>query len=267
MRIFTFVFLTISLLSVLTSCSYKQDQLLFQQKQGFDSVSTAKPTPTVYYHIQAQDILQIRNLQNISYIIGDAPSANIPSTTGSSGSSVTTASNQGQDFQVEEDGNVALPVIGRVPVEGLTRQEASNKIENMYKKSLLKDPIIELRIINLKVTVLGEIKAQGNYPLVKDKTTLVELIGEAGGLTDKANEKNIELIRGDPKHPIVKRIDLSNVSSLADPSAILQNGDIIYIAQNKRAIQTDKVSTFSTIIQPALIVLNTILIIFTLARH
>ncbi len=264
MRVFTFVFLTFSLLSVLTSCSYKQDQLLFQQKQGFDSASTQNAPTLVRYHIQPQDILQIRNLQNISYIIGDAPSAN---TTPTTGSSVTTTSSQGQDFQVEEDGNVALPVIGRVQVEGLTRQEASNKIENMYKKSLLKDPIIELRIINLKVTILGEIKTQGNYPLVKDKTTLVELIGEAGGLTDKANEKNIELIRGDPEHPIIKRIDLSNVSSLADPSTILQNGDIIYIAQNKRAIQTDKVSTFSTIIQPALIVLNTILIIFTLARH
>jgi polysaccharide export outer membrane protein len=261
MRIFIFVFLTISLLSGLTSCSYKQDQLLFQQKQGFDTVSTQNAPTLVRYRIQPQDILQIRNLQNISYIIGDAPSA---TTSGGSGGG---SSLQGQDFQVEEDGSVALPVIGRVQVEGLTRQEASNKIEEMYKKSLLKDPIIELKIINLKITVLGEIKSPGNYQLVKDKTTLIELIGEAGGLTDKANEKNVEIIRGDPAHPSVKRIDLSNIRSLSDPAGILQNGDIIYIAQNKRAIQSDKISTFSTIIQPALIILNTFLIIFTLARH
>jgi polysaccharide export outer membrane protein len=264
MRIFIFVFLTFSLLAVLTSCSYKQDQLLFQQKQGFDSASTTIPTPTVHYHIQPQDILQIRNLQNISYIIGDAPSAT--ASTGSSGSGGG-SSPQGQDFQVEEDGSVALPVIGRVQVEGLTRQQAANKIEEMYKKSLLKDPIIELKIVNLKTTILGEIKVPGNYPLIKDKTTLIELIGEAGGLTDKANEKNVEIIRGDPAHPIVKRIDLSNIRSLSDPASILQNGDIIYIAENKHAIQTDKITTFSTIIQPALIVLNTVLIIFTLARR
>ncbi|WP_158992245.1 polysaccharide biosynthesis/export family protein [Mucilaginibacter sp. L196] len=260
MRIFTIVFLTFSLLSVLTSCSYKQDQLLFQQKQGFDSISTTIPTPTVHYRIQPQDILQIRNLQNISYIIGDAPSA----TTGGSGGG---SSPLGQEFQVEEDGSVALPVIGRVPVEGLTRQEAASRIEGLYKKSLLKDPIIELRIVNLKITILGEIKAPGNYQLIKDRTTLIELIGQAGGLTDKANEKNVEIIRGDLAHPIVKRIDLSNIRSLSDPAGILQNGDIIYIAQNKRAIQTDKVSTFSTLIQPALIVLNTFLIIYTLARR
>ena len=263
MRLFTFVFLTISLLSVLTSCSYKQDQLLFQQKQGFDSVSAQNAPTLVRYHIQPQDILQIRNLQNISYIIGDAPSA----TTSTGGSSGGGSSLQGQDFQVEEDGSVALPVIGRVQVEGLTRQEAANKIEELYKKTLLKDPIIELKIVNLKITILGEIKAPGNYQLIKDKTTLIELIGQAGGLTDKANEKNIEIIRGDPAHPTVKRIDLSNIRSLSDPAGILQNGDIIYIAQNKHAIQFDKITTFSTIIQPALIVLNTILIIFTLARH
>ena len=214
------------------------------------------------YKIQPQDILQIRNLQNISYITGDAPSTS--ATNAGSGSSGTSS---GQEFQVGEDGTVALPVIGHVDVLGLTRIEATKKIEDIYRKSLLKDPIIEVKIINLKVTILGEIKTQGNYQLVKDKTTLVELIGEAGGLTDKANEKNIEIIRGDPDHPIVKRIDLSDLRSLSDPAATLQNGDIIYIAQNKRAIQTDKVSTFSTIIQPALIVLNTVLIIFTLARR
>jgi len=261
MRFFTFVILTISLLSFLTSCSYKQDQLLFQQKKGFDSVSTQNGLSLVRYRIQPQDVLQIRNLQNINYIIGDAASGTTSSGAGG------TNSIQGQEYQVEEDGDVALPVIGRVTVVGLTRQEASNKIEELYKGSLLKNPIIELKIINLKVTVLGEIKAQGNYPLIKDKTTLIEVIGQAGGLTDKANEKNVEIIRGDPAHPIVMRIDLSNISSLSDPATIMQNGDIIYIAQNKRAIQTDKVSTFSTIIQPALIVLNTVLIIFTLARR
>jgi polysaccharide export outer membrane protein len=263
MRIFTFVLLTFSLLSVLSSCSYKQDQLLFQQKKGMDTMYTKNAPSLARYRIQPQDILQIRNLQNISYIIGDAPSA---TTSASSGSSSGT-SLQGQNFQVEEDGKVALPVIGRVEVIGLTRQEASNKIEELYKKSLLKDPIIELKIVNLKITILGEIKAPGNYQLIKDKTSLIELIGEAGGLTDKANEKNIEIIRGDPSHPSVTRIDLSNIKSLANPDGILQNGDIIYIAENNRAIQTDKINTFSTIIQPALIVLNTVLIIFTLARR
>lgn len=260
MRIFTFVFLTFSLLLVITSCSYKQDQLLFQERNDFDNAGRKDSTTVTNYRIHPQDVLQIRNLQNISYITGDAVAANT-STSGAVGAT------QGQNFQVSEDGSVALPVIGHVQVADLTRLEAADKIEDLYKKSLLKDPIIDVKIVNLKVTLLGEIKAQGNFPLVKDKTTLIEMIGEAGGLTNKANEKNVEIIRGDPQHPIVKRIDLSNIRSLADPATVLQNGDIIYVSQNKRAIQEDKVSTFTTIIQPALILLNTFLIIFTLARR
>ena len=260
MRIFAFTFLILGLIAVLSSCSYKQDQLLFQQKDKYDSLSRGPVVSLADYKIQPQDILQIRNLHNINYIKGDAPSAT-SATSGIAGNAT-----DGQ-FQVEEDGTVALPVLGPTKVAGLTRIEVTKKIQDAYSKSLLIDPIIEVKIINLKVTILGEIRSQGNFPLVKDKTSLVELIGEAGGLTDRANEKNIEIIRGDPTHPIVKRIDLSNINSLADPAAILQNGDIIYVAQNNRAIRSDKVSTFSTIIQPALILLNTFLIIFTLARH
>ena len=93
------------------------------------------------------------------------------------------------------------------------------------------------------------------------------MIGQAGGLTDKANAKNIEIIRGSQTHPVITRVDLSNINSLSDPAAILQNDDIIYIAQSKRAARTDNLQNFSTLLQPALILLNTVLIIVTLTRR
>lgn len=182
MRILIFAFLTFSLLSALTSCSYKQDQVLFEQKMNLDSTAQKNIAAITNYTIKPQDILQIRNLQNMSYIVDSPPESGAAS--GGSGTS-----SQGQTYQVEEDGSIALPVIGHVQVVGLTRLEATKKIEDLYRKTLLKDPIIELKIVNLKITLLGEIHAQGNYPLVKDKTTLIEIIGEAGGLTDKADPK------------------------------------------------------------------------------
>jgi polysaccharide export outer membrane protein len=212
------------------------------------------------YHIKPQDILQIRNLQDIKYITNDAP----VSTNTTSGNTTTS---QGQTFQVEEDGSVALPALGRVPVAGLTRVEAQKLVESLYKKELLKDPIIDLKIVNLKVTILGEIKAQGNYVLTKDRTTLVELIGEAGGLTERANERNIKIIRGSEKNPKVTEIDLNNIRSINDPVSILQSGDIIYVAQSKRASRSDNLQNFSTIFQPVLILFNTVLILFTLIRR
>ena len=262
MRICTLTLFFFGIIFVLTSCSSKQYQLLFEQKTaGPDSSSAQKPTvAAAVYRIKPQDILQIRNLQNVKYIVDEAPISNTASTG-------TTTTNTGQTFQVDDDGTVALPVIGHVAVAGLTRPEAAKLIESLYRKSLLKDPIIELKIVNLKVTMLGEIKGQGNYPLTKDRTTLVEMIGTAGGLTDKANETNIQIIRGDQVNPQVTVINLRNIQAINDPRAILQNGDIIYIAQNKRAVRNENLQNISVISQPVLLLLNTALIIFTLSHR
>lgn len=250
---------------LLTSCSVKQQQLLFQQNTpALDTVHFSMSNSgkgTSDYRIRSQDELQIRNLQSTKFIVDEGPATTTGSESSTSGAAI------GQTYQVEDDGTVALPVIGHVAIAGLTRAEAQNQVEDLYRKKLLKDPIIELKIINLKVTILGEVRTQGNFPLIKDRTNLIEMIGEAGGLTEKANEKNIKIIRGDPKKPQVTEIDLSNVSSLSDPRTILQNNDIIYIAQNRRAVKNDQLQNISTTIQPALIILNTALIIYTLIHR
>lgn len=247
-----------------SSCSFKQQQILFQQPNPVadtsQNIQANSGSGTSNYLIKSQDILQIRNLQNRRFIVDETPS----STTGGNNTNLTS---QGQTYQVEDDGTVALPIIGHVQIAGLTRAEAAKQIEDLYRKNELKDPIIDLKIINLKVTILGEIKAQGNFPLVRDKTNLIEMIGEAGGLTDKANEKNIKIIRGDPKKPQITEIDLSKITTLADPRIILQNNDIIYIAQNKRAVKNDQLQNLTTTLSPALIILNTALIIYTLIHR
>lgn len=246
-----------------TSCSYKQQQVLFEQPNpAKDTTRTDRLSGgngTTDYRIKSQDILQIRNLQNARYIVDDVPTIG--------GGISSGGSSGGTTYQVEDDGSVALPVIGHVQIAGMTRAEAAKHIEDLYRNSLLKDPIIELKIVNLKVTMLGEVKLQGNFPLVKDKTTLVEMIGEAGGLTEKANEKTIKIIRGDPNNPQVTQVDLNKIKTLSDPAIILQNNDIIYVSQNRRAIKNDQLTNLSTTIQPALIILNTALIIYTLIHR
>jgi polysaccharide biosynthesis/export protein len=159
-----------------------------------------------------------------------------------------------------------LPVIGSVQIAGLTRSEAQKLVKELYHKMLLNDPIIELRITNLKVTLLGEVKAQGNITLTKDRTSLTEVIGQAGGLTALANEKNIKIIRGTSKDPNVTVINLNDLQSINDPRTILQNGDIIYVAQSKRAARNDNLQNLAAIFEPLSLLLNTLVIIFTLSR-
>lgn len=262
MRRLIYIYSCSFILFVLTSCAGKQYQVLFEEKTPATDTVSAKSTTVGLgsYRIKSQDILQIRNLQNIKYVVDESPS-------GSSQTSNSGGAGTGQTYQVEEDGTVALPVVGHVAVVGLTRSEAAKLIEDLYRKKLLKDPIIELKITNLKVTLLGEFKGQGNFPLVKDRTTLVEMIGEAGGLSDKANETNIKIIRGDQLNPQVTYINLRDIQSINDPRAILQNGDIIYASQNKRAVRNDKLQNLSTLTQPILLLLNTALIILSLSRR
>ena len=274
MRFYTALIIALLLFVALTipSCSYKQQQVLFRLPNSAADSSrynqAGSGTGTSDYHIKSQDILQIRNLQNSKYIVDEAPSGTITGAAtrgGSTGGGISAG--EGQTYQVEDDGTVALPLIGHIEVAGLTRAEAAKKVEGLYRQNVLVNPIIDLKIVNLKVTILGEIRVPGNYPLVKDKTNLIEMLGQAGGLTDKANEKTVKIIRGDPKNPLVAEVDLSKIQILADPRMILQNNDIIYIAQNKRAIKNDQLQNVTNTIQPGLILLNTALIIYTLIHR
>lgn len=238
------------------SCSYKPQHVLFEQR-GTAAVDTSNQIAHSVYHIKTYDILQIRNLQSTKYLIDN---------TGSSATGGGSTGGQGQTFQVEEDGKVTLPVIGHVAVAGLTRYEATQKIEKLYRDSLLKNPIIELKILNLKVTLFGEVRTPGNIPLLRDNTTLTDVLGEAGGLTNNANEKNIKIIRGDKANPQVIYADLGNIKTLGDPRLILQNDDIIYVAQNKQAVRTEKIQNLSSLIQPSLLIFNAALILYTLFK-
>ncbi len=234
------------------SCSLKQQHVLFENR-GTTSADTATQKPARYfYRIKPDDIIQLRNLQDPK-AFGNEATAQV--------------SNQGppaQTFQVDDDGNVSLPVIGHVAIAGLTRLEAQKKIEKLYSDGLLVNPIIELKILNLNVHIFGEVKAQGNYALTKETTSLIDILGQAGGLTNNANEKNIKIVRGTNQQEIT--VDLSDIKTLADPRLIMQDNDIVYIAQNKRAIRDEKLQNFSTLVQPSLLIFNTALIIYTLFR-
>ena len=236
------------------SCNIKQQQMLFQNNNEMKSLPS-NSVSAVQYLIGPQDLLQIRNLQNSKYIVNEKPDIK----------NETSGNQEGHIALVEEDSTIALPLLGRIKVAGLTRREAARQIELLYRKEL-KNPIIELKIINLKITLLGEIKNQGVYNLTKDYTSLIEVIGAAGGLTDKANSKNIKIIRGNLQSPQVFELDLSKLSTLSDSRLMLQNNDVIYIAQHKKAIRSQQVQSMSAVLQPIIALLNTALIIYTLTK-
>lgn len=248
------------LLVFFSSCSYKQNQAFLEKKDAASPIAGFTGSAQAY-KIKPQDILQVRNLQNIKYIVDDVPTG---AGAGAAASSSGGAAAVGLSYEVAEDGTVALPVIGRVKVDGLSRLEAANKIQDLYGKNLIKDPIIDVKIINLKVTVLGEVRRPGNYQLIKDNASLIDMLGEAGGITDKGNEKHVKVVRGGIVNPQIIELDLSDVASLTSPAMMMQNNDVVYIEQNKKSLRNEKLQNFSTLIQPILLLLNSALIITTI---
>lgn len=216
-----------------------------------------------YYKIKISDQLAVRNVQN--------PEFGATSSTGVSGASTNNVAAAGTSqnilsYPVEPDGMVNLPAIGKVEVVGLTRREATIKIQDFYKQKLLKDPIIELTVVNLKVTLLGEFGKQGNFLLEKDHTSLIEIIGEAGGITKTADPKTLKIIRGDRSHPEIIYVNLTDINSLASKKLILQNNDIIVLQPTKGSALSEKLQSFNNIVQPLLVVVNLAVLIFTVTR-
>ncbi len=253
---------------ILSSCGARKERSLFNaatdvvtdtikqvyvvNDQGIDS----------YYKIKVNDLLAIRNVQNKEW--GATASTGAGST--SAASSPTGKINTVLSYEVQPDGKVNLPAIGKVEVAGLSRREATAKIEGIYKSKLLPDPIIELSIVNLKVTLLGEFSKQGNFLLERDNTTLIDIIGEAGGITKTADPKTLKIIRGDRSKPEIIYVNLNEINSLASKKLVLQNDDIIVLQTTKGAATSDKLQSFSNILQPLLVVVNLAVLIFTISR-
>jgi len=248
---------------ILLSCSSRREHALFNAPTDFVT-DTIKQVYVVndqgisdaYYKIKPSDQLAIRNVQNAEF------GANGTGSGGAATSITATASS----YPVELDGQVNLPAIGKVAVAGLTRKEAAVKIQDLYSQKLLKNPIIELNIVNLKVTLLGEFAKQGNFLLERDNTTLIDIIGEAGGITKMADPKTLKIIRGDRSHPELIYVNLNDINSLASKKLILQNNDIIVLQQTKNTALTEKLQSYNNIVQPLLVVLNLGILILTFTR-
>lgn len=259
-------FLSISI--TLASCAARKEHSLFNAPTDLVT-DTIKQVYVVndqgisdaYYKIKVNDQLAIRNLQNKEF--GATATANNSTI---SNQAVSGSINNTLSYLVDVDGQVNLPAIGKVEVLGLSRREAAIKIQELYAKKLLRDPIIELSVVNLKVTLLGEFSRQGNFLLERENTTLIDIIGEAGGINKTADPKTLKIIRGDRSHPEIIYVNLNDINSLASKKLVLQNNDIIVLQQTKGSALSEKLTSVNNIVQPFLVVVNLAVLIFTLTR-
>ena len=143
-----------------------------------------------------------------------------------------TTKDQDIGILVTQDGTVRLPLLGSVEVIGLTEDEASAKLIELYKK-YIRNPYVTTELKNQRVTVIGEVKKPGVVTVTNGTMNVIEAIAQSGDLTDFAERNNVKIIRGNLRDPIVRTIDLTDITALNESSLFLRPNDIIYVQPRK----------------------------------
>ncbi|MCF0056754.1 polysaccharide biosynthesis/export family protein [Dyadobacter sp. CY356] len=174
-------------------------------------------------------------------------------------------SENGYRVQVNPEGNITLPEIGKFHVSGLNRSQLSDSLTFLYK-DIVRDPIFEVEITNLQVKVLGACTIQGLVTLDKETQSLGEVLAKAGGIKYNEAGNTIQIIRGDGKEQKIIEYDFQQLGDPVIMNLLIFDNDIIYIPPSKEGIRSVKLSRKLVILQPVLIALNLALLIVNITR-
>ena len=144
---------------------------------------------------------------------------------------------QQQTYLIDEKGQINFPVLGKLTLGGLSRDEATTLIETKLK-AFVKDPVVTLRLTNFRVSVLGEVKLPGTYTITNERVSILEAIALAGDLNITGKRKNILLLRDEDGVLTKNYIDLSSNDLFSSPYFYLRPNDTIYVEPNKSKVRS-----------------------------
>lgn len=210
--------LYISIVSIfLVSCSSMNKIVLLDKDLDKDTKITTANYPK--HQLQEGDILHVK-------IIGiQEESFDIFNVENNANNSQTTSANLFLNgFTIDSKGDIEIPTLGKIPIEGLTVEEAKSKIQTRANDFLINSTVI-VKHINFEITVLGEVNRPGTYTVYKDNITILEALGLSGDLSDYANRNKIKLIRDNK----ILYIDLTEIETLYSQNFVLKSDDVIYV--------------------------------------
>ncbi|PZR11677.1 MAG: sugar transporter [Flavobacterium psychrophilum] len=142
-------------------------------------------------------------------------------------------------YLVSQDGFIQLYKIGRIKAAGMTKKQLADSLSNRYViLDLLKNPFVEVRFLNYKVTLIGEVSRPGTYSFPTEKISIFEAIGLAGDITVFGKRNNVKIIREVNGVRQFAELDLSKPDVFASPYYYLQQNDmvIVDVEKNKGAV-------------------------------
>jgi polysaccharide export outer membrane protein len=189
-------------------------------------------TPVPETIIRKNDLLNITvsSLDAQASSVFNAPNL-LPVTTSVGGNEIL-------GYLVGNDGTIQFPILGSIKAEGSTKDQLKENIQKkLMDQNLLKGPIVSVRFLNFRVTVLGEVKNPTAINVPSEKISLLEAIGLAGDLTIYAKRDNVLVIReGENGSKEIKRINLNSAELLSSPYYYLKSNDVVYVEPNRSKV-------------------------------
>lgn len=250
----------------LGACSVPKDVVYFQ---GIDSLTPEQKelmTQTYTTNIVPDDLLSITvTAWDPTVVTPFNPPVYAYAVQGETG---VMASQQLQTYLVDKEGDINFPVVGKVHVAGMTKQQVSAKLQELIKP-YVEDALVNVQIVNYKVTMMGEVSRPGAISVKNDRISVLDAIGQVGDLTINANRKNILVIRDNNGEKEFGRIDITQPDLFASPYYYLKQNDVVYVEPNdakKRnarysQAQQYSITVFSSILSAVSVITTVILAI------
>lgn len=206
-----------------------------------DASFLARETESLEPVLQENDLLSI----SVSSVNPEATEmfnvSNIVATESSTISGVRAAAS---GYLIDQDGFIRFPVLGKLKAAGKTKKALREEITNeLEAQKLLIDPIVDVRYLNFKVSVLGEVKSPSVLTVPNEKISMLEALGLAGDITIFGNKEEVALIREEDGVKKIRRIDLTSSELFSSPYYYLKSNDIIYVAPTKAKVMESSLVT------------------------
>ena len=218
--------------------------LVYIQETPIDTEMEIQKVPELI--IQPQDMLSIVVSSKTPEL---AAPFNLPIVTYQGGTEVLSSQQRLLGYVVDTNGEIDFPVLGKIYISGLTREQISVMIKDkLISEDYINDPVITVQFMNFRVHVLGEVAKPGTYTINGDHITLMEALSLAGDLTVYGKRENVKVVREKNGERIVYMIDLRSTDIFSSPAYYMQQNDIIYIEPNKyKARQSTNTNQFTQV--------------------
>ncbi len=217
--------------AIFVSCVPSKDLIYLQNKNNSAEQNLVSPVNSKPYRIQTNDVLSI-SIKTIDPKI-DA----LFNTTTSSVVVKDAQSLYFDGYNVDDHGNIRIPLVGEVNVLGFTIDETRKKLEEKLLSEYFKKEsnlFVNVKLAGFRYTINGEVASPGTKSLLQDKVNILEAVANAGDITTTGNRKDVVIVRQTPQGAELHTIDLTDIKALQSPYYFLQPNDYVYVKPLKQ---------------------------------